>query len=73
MAKKVLRQPNKVSGEGNACMNKTERRMTVQLNLLIEKKSRWKKPPKKKLLVKCSFLFKMNKAFFPVQRRIVQV
>ena len=58
MAKKVLRQPNKVSGEGNACMNKTARRMTVQLNLLIDrKKIKMEEATKEKTIGKVLFPF----------------
>ena len=52
MLKKVLRQSNKITALENASMNKIAKRMTVQMNLILEKNSRQKQLPKKKLSVK---------------------
>ena len=51
MVKKVIRQSNKIPAQDNASMNKIAKRMTVQMNVLLEKNSRWKQLPKKKLSV----------------------
>ena len=63
MSKKVIRQSNKIPAQENVRMNKIAKRMTVQINLLLEKNSRRKQLPKKKLSVKrtnCNFLLNLS-------------
>ena len=63
MSKKVIRQSNKIPAQENGSMNKIAKKMTVQMNLLLEKISRRKQLPKKELSVKrsnCNFLLKLS-------------
>ena len=81
LSKKVIRQSNNIPAQQNASMNKIAKRMTLQMNLLIEKKLKIEVATKEKTIGKVHLLqflvktlfFEMSKAFCPDQRRIVQV
>ena len=45
MSKKMIHQSNKIPAQENTSINKIEKRMTVQMNLLLVKKSRRKQLP----------------------------
>ena len=63
MSKKVIRQSNMILAQENGSMKKIAKKMTVQMNLLLEKISRRKQLPKKELSVKrtnCNFLLKLS-------------
>ena len=52
MSKKVIHQSNNISAQENASMNEIAKRMTVQTNLLIEKKFKIKAATKEKTISK---------------------
>ena len=52
MSKKVIRQSNKIPAQENGSMNKIAKKMTVQMNLLLEKISKTEAATKERTIGK---------------------